>query len=441
MKKRIIYGILGVVLALNLLAGFSIYQASAQAAGKDDPYASLALLTRVLEMIRQDYVDGDKVSYQDLVNGALKGMVSTLDPHSEFMDASRFKAMRNDTEGVFGGVGIVIGVRTNTATHTTFITVIEPMEEGPAIKAGIRAGDRILKIEGKTTDRMVSDDAVKRLRGKEGTDVTITIFHPPTGESRDVKLTREAIKVDTIKDINGKREFPLADGGIGYVRMRQFGEKTSEELETGLKKLEAQGMKALILDLRDNPGGLLDQAVQVCEKFVAPGTLIVTTEGRNQKALSGFKARNRHQHPAYPMVVLVNGGSASASEIVSGALQDLKRAIVVGEQTFGKGSVQSILPLPDDSALRLTTAKYYTPSHKVIHEKGITPDIPVPMSDEELRGLYMRRSAGGLAGLEDDERARFEKVTDPQYDRAVDLLKGILMFTKRTEAVEKVAAK
>jgi carboxyl-terminal processing protease len=282
-------------------------------------------------------------------------------------------------------------------------------------------------------------DAVKLLRGQPGTEVTVSVLRPSTGGIKEHKLTRAIIKVETVKDINGKREYPLADDKIGYIRMSQFGEQTTEELDTGLKRLNDQGMEALILDLRDNPGGLLDQAARVCEKFIKARTLVVSTEGRDPAEKKEYHATSRGQRYNQPMVVLVNGGSASASEIVSGCLQDLKRAIIVGEQTFGKGSVQSIIPLPDGSALRLTTAKYYTPSHRVIHEKGITPDIIVPMSTEDSEALILKRTPGALETLDAERQERVKNVKDIQLERALDLLKGITMYTKRTSTAGKSA--
>src|SRR6185369_3319282 len=240
-------------------------------------------------------------------------------------------------------------------------------------------------------------------------------LRPANGQMKDYKLTRASIKVDTVKDIAGKREFPLSENNVGYVRVVQFGEQTASDLEDGLRKLEAKGMESLIIDLRGNPGGLLDQAVKVCEKFLPRNQLVVSTEGRDAKQKAEYRATGRERHPSIPIVVLVNYGSASASEIVAGCLQDATglgvcKAIIVGEQTFGKGSVQSILPLQDGSALRLTTAKYYTPSHKVIHEHGITPDITVPMTDEDLRYTQLQRTPGGLEGLDDDQKEKVRKV-------------------------------
>jgi len=287
---------------------------------------------------------------------------------------------------------------------------------------------------------MALTEAVKNLRGDPDTDVTITISRPLTGLVKDFKLTRAIITVDMVKDINGKKEFPLDENKVGYVRLVQFGEKTSADLEVALKKLKAQGMKAMILDLRWNPGGLLEQAVEVCEKFLPARQLVVTTEGRNAAQNSVHKANGRgdelvnHDGTHIPIVVLVNGSSASASEIVSGCLQDLHRAIILGEKTFGKGSVQSILPLAEGAALKLTTAKYYTPSHKVIHEAGITPNVVVPLTEEEERDILLKRMPGGVESLDDKERERISTTRDPQLDRATDLLKGILLFTERVPA-------
>jgi carboxyl-terminal processing protease len=436
MKRRVLYGVLAAVLTINLLVGARIYLSSAQAAEKDSAYPSLELFSYVMEKVRKDYVDGQKLTYQELVYGALKGMLNTLDPHSEFMEPEKYKELQNDTQGAFGGLGIVISMKDN------YVTVVAPMEDTPGFKAGIMSGDRIVKIDGKSTEKMGLQDAVKILRGDPGTDVKITIYRPSSGQMKDYKLTRAIINIDMVKDINSKKEFPLGENKIGYIRLVQFGEKTSDDLEAALKKLKAQGMQALILDLRWNPGGLLEQAVDVCEKFLPRGELVVTTEGRNAAQTSIRRAAGRGDElHNMPMVVLVNLGSASASEIVAGCLQDLKRGIVLGEKTFGKGSVQSILPLADGSALRLTTAKYYTPSHKVIHEEGITPDILVPITDEEERDILMQRTPGGIETLPEKDRERVANARDPQLDRAMDLLKGITLFTQRSPVPDKRVAK
>ena len=436
MKRRLIYGVVVAALSVNLVIGARMYLSSAQAAEKDSPYPSLELFSFVMEKVRKDYVDGQNLKYQDLVYAALKGMLNTLDPHSEFMEPDKYKELQNDTQGAFGGLGIVIAMKDN------FITVVAPMEDSPGFKAGILPGDRIIKIAGKSTEKMSLQDAVKNLRGEPGTEVKISILRPSSGRLKDYTLSRAVINVDMVKDINSKKEFPLGDNKIGYIRLVQFGEKTSADLEAALKKLKAQGMQALVLDLRWNPGGLLEQAVDVCEKFLPRGDLVVTTEGRNPSQTSVRKARGRGDElNNMPMVVLVNLGSASASEIVAGCLKDSKRAIILGEKTFGKGSVQSILPLADGSALRLTTAKYYTPSHKVIHEEGITPDRVVPLTEEQERDIQLKQAPGGIQSLDDKDRERVLNAHDPQLDRAMDLLKGIILFTQRAPLPDKRVAK
>jgi carboxyl-terminal processing protease len=433
MSKRILYSVLVAALGVNLFVGAQIYLSSANAAERNDPRQQYDLFVRVLEKVRQEYVDGDKVSYEDLIRGALKGMINTLDPHSEFMEAEKYTDLKSDTEGAFGGVGIQIGLRENV------LTVIAPMDDTPAFRAGILAGDKVVKIDGKSTERVSLTDAVKKLRGEPGTQVTITISRPTLAQPKDVTLTRSVIKVETVKDIDGRRSFPLSENKIGYVRLTQFGEQTTSELQDAVKKLKGLGMEGLILDLRNNPGGLLDQAVKVCELFVPRGQLIVSTEGRGSQSKYEYISKGRDLYPNVEIVVIVNGGSASASEIVAGCLQDLGRAFVMGEQTFGKGSVQSIVPLQGGSALRLTTAKYYTPSHRVIHEKGITPDSMVLMSQEEEEALFLKRLPGAIDTLDEERRERVIAARDIQLERATDFLKGVLLFQDRSQHGRKLA--
>jgi len=439
MKRRLIFSFVTVVLAINLLVGARLYVASAAAAQKDLPYPNMKLFADVMEKVRKDYVAGQDLTYQELVYGALKGMVDKLDPHSEFLDPEKYKDLQSDTEGHFGGLGIVISKEKNN-----YVTVVAPLEDTPGSRAGILAGDRILKIDGKSIENMSQTETIRNLRGEPGTVVVITIMRPSTGETKDYTLTRAVINVEMVKDINSRKEFPLGENKIGYINIAQFGEKTSDDLEVALNKLKSQGMQALILDLRWNPGGLLDQAVEVCQKFLPRGQLVVSTEGRTTLQKFSAKGKGDELHKM-PIVVLVNLASASASEIVAGCLQDLNRAIVLGEKTFGKGSVQSIIPLDNGAALRLTTARYYTPSHKVIHEVGITPDILVPLTDEEEGDVVLKRTPGGVETLEEADRERVKNSRDPQLDRAVDLLKGILLFAELTpekpeKAKDKMAA-
>lgn len=436
MKRRLVFGSVIVLLALNLAIGAGIYFNSArQVQPKDSPEASLELFASVLQKIRTSYVDGTNLTYRGLTYSAIKGMVNTLDPHSEFLDAKDYQRLQDDTQGQFGGLGLVVSMRDG------FVTVVAPMEDSPGFRAGILTGDRIVKVNGQSVERMALSIVVEKLRGEPGTPVTVTIQRPASGAEKTVTLKRAIIQMDMVKDINSKKEFPLGDDKIGYIRITEFGDKTGDELEAALNKLKEQGMKALILDLRGNPGGLLDEAVNVSEKFLPRGQLIVSTEGRNPHEDSVRRAEGHGDElNGEPMVILVNLGSASAAEIVTGCMQDLHRAIILGQKTFGKGSVQSVIPLDENTALKLTTAKYYTPSHKVIHEHGITPDISVPISDEDEALLWMKRSPGGVDALDETNRLRAEKVEDVQLDRAHDLLKSLLLYgnfqLKKTAANE-----
>jgi carboxyl-terminal processing protease len=437
MKRSLIFGTVLAALLLNLALGANLYlSASRTPAANDNAQASLELFNDALQKIHGEYVDGKDLTYRQIVYSALKGAVGKLDPHSEFLDADSFQELQDDTEGQFGGVGLMVGMKDGN------ITVIAPMDDTPGARAGILSGDRIIKVEGKSVEKQPLDDVVKQLRGEPGTSVSLTIQRPATGIEKTFKLTRAVIQMDMVKDIHGKKEFPLDPNKIGYVRITQFGEKTGEELEAALVKLKEQGMKGLILDLRWNPGGLLDQAVEVCQKFLPAGQMVVSTEGRH--TMEKYFARGRgDEFKNMPIVVVVNLGSASAAEIVTGCLQDLHRAVVLGEKTFGKGSVQTIFPLDDGSALKLTVAKYYTPSHKVIHQRGITPDILVPLTDTEEAALLVKRSPGGVESLPAQERAIVEGIHDEQLERAEDLLKGLILYDRLSAAPKapKVAAK
>lgn len=426
MKQRILTSVLVAVLGLNLFMGARLYLNSAEAGDRDDVYRNMETFTRVLEIVRKEYVDGSKVNYEDLVNDALKGMLSRLDPHSEYMDARRFTAMQTDTRGEFGGVGIVVSMRNG------MLTVVAPMDDTPGAKAGILAGDRIIKIEGKNTRGWTLQDAVGKLRGKVGTKANFTVARSVSGEIKEIKVSveRAVIQVKTVRDLTGKGDYKLLEENIGYVRLASFGDKSSLELEAAMRKMEKAGLTGLVLDLRDNPGGLLDQSVRVSEKFLPKGQLVVSTEGRAKKDIDKHHASGRSEIRKYPVVILVNSGSASASEIVAGCLQDLKRADLVGEKTYGKGSVQSILPLRNGAALRLTTAKYYTPSHRVIHGKGIMPDHVVKLEASILRDLKLQRSPDGLKSLPKEDRERVAKAKDTQLEKALELLKAKLTVSK-----------
>jgi len=331
--------------------------------GSDEFYKEIELYTNTMTIIQREYVD--EVSTHDLIYGSLQGMLSALDPHSQFMKPADYTEIQVETSGEFGGLGIEISIRDN------LLTIITPIEGTPAYKAGLLPGDRIVAIDGKSTKNISIWDAVKKLRGKVKTDVKITILREKAKKIFDVTVTRDIIKVESVR-----RTKMIADN-IGYIRLATFGEKSAEDMEQSLDKLEGEGMKALILDLRNNAGGLLNTSVKIADKFLDEGKLIVTTRGRREDQVMEFKAHQENTYGDYPLVVLVNNGSASASEIVAGAIKDNGRGVLLGTKTFGKGSVQTLIPMPDGSALRLTTAKYFTPSGQCIHDIGIEPDIKI----------------------------------------------------------------
>ena len=384
---------------------------------EEQVYEQLQLLARTMQLIRQDYVDESKTGYTDLAHNALRGMLNELDPHSQFLDTKNFKTMQEDTRSEFGGLGVVVTERSGV------LTVINPMEDTPGFKAGLLPGDQILKINGESTDKLDVNTAIEKLRGQPGESVSLTIRRPSNGEIKDYELVREVIKVPSVKDAQILPARPPSTARLGYVRITQFNEPTASELSAALDKLEKQGMDALILDLRHNPGGLLGSAVDVCGQFLPPNTLVVFTEGRTPS-----REYRTSSKPApirkYPLVVLTNYASASGSEIVAGALKDLDRALVVGETTFGKGSVQSVIALPDGSAARLTTAKYFTPGRKLIHEHGVSPHIRATLTDKEETALLRSRRE------REDPTKPSAIIWDPQLERAVDALQGSLLHAK-----------
>jgi carboxyl-terminal processing protease len=342
------------------------------AAVPKDSYEGLETFTNILSIIQKNYVDA--VDTKQLIDGAINGMLSSLDPHSAYLTPDLYKELQVDTKGSFGGLGIEITLRNGV------LTVVSPIEDTPAYRAGIKAGDQIIKIEGEFTKDMSLVDAVKKMRGPKDTKVTLTLKRENLSELFDVTLTREVIKIQSVK-------WKMLDKGYGYVRVTQFQERTDDDLERALKTLdkESGGLQGVVLDLRNDPGGLLTQAVKVSDLFLDSG-LIVYTDGRLDNQKQKYFAHKPGTWSDFPMVVLVNGGSASASEIVAGALQDHKRALVLGTQTFGKGSVQTILPLDDNAALRLTTARYYTPSGRSIQATGIVPDIVMDQGQVLAKG-------------------------------------------------------
>lgn len=383
---------------------------------QSESYEDLKIFTEVLSYIEANYVE--EVEPEKLMQGAIRGMLRTLDAHSSYMPRDVYREMQVETEGQFGGLGIEITIRDD------ILTVVSPIEGTPAFRAGIQAGDKIVTVEGQSTKDMSLIEAVKQLRGLVDTSVTIGVMREGFKKPKDFTLTRAIIQ---IKSVSSK----VLPDRIGYIRLRSFHKHTSEELDDALQDFDERHISAVVLDLRNNPGGLLEQAIAVTDEFIEGGQLIVYTKGRlTNQNMKGY-SKTQGSHPDIPMVILVNGGSASASEIVAGALQDLKRATIIGTKTFGKGSVQTIIPLSDGSGLRLTTAKYYTPSGRMIHDKGIVPDIiveePKPeTTDDEQASPTPNQPPTGLPN--DDLSG------DPQLQKAVDTLKAEVKQNKKKAA-------
>jgi carboxyl-terminal processing protease len=397
-------------------------------------YEDLKVFTDVIGYIQKDYVEETKS--KDLIYGAIKGMLETLDPHSAFMPPNMYKEMQEETKGRFEGLGIEITIKDG------ILTVVSPIEDTPAFKAGILAGDQIIKIDGDSTKNFTLMDSVRRLRGPRGSKVTITIMREGFTKPKEFALVRDVIPVRSVRH-------ELLDKNYGYIRLSQFQEKTDGEFEKAMKALDEESkgaLKGLILDLRNNPGGLLDQAVKISDRFIDSG-LIVSVEGRKEDQKIKFYAHPGGQVSRYPLVVLVNGGSASGAEIVAGAIQDHGRGILLGTQTFGKGSVQTIIPLKDGSGLRLTTARYYTPNGRSIQAKGIVPDFIVKLSrpeeekeailpklpsekDLERHLIDVEKGAAKEKEKPKKEEAKEKKPVDNQLERALELLKSWEVFKK-----------
>ena len=352
-----------IVFFLGFLAGAQGNKVVKNANG-EEAYEYLKTLSDVLDIVKKNYVD--KVNDRDLIYAGIKGMVESLDPHSSFLTPDMYKDMQTETKGEFGGIGIEITIKDGLPV------VISAIEDTPAFKAGLKSSDQVVKIDSKPTKNMSLVDVVKMIRGQKGKPVTLTIMREGFSMPKDFLVRRDTITVKSVK-------YRMLDDNYGYVRITQFQERTARDLSAAIKELQKQAkdgnLKGILLDLRNNPGGLLDQAVEVSDKFISDG-LITYIEGRKPEERVKFTAHNKNDYTG-PLVCLVNEGSASGSEIVAGALQDNKRAIIVGMKTFGKGSVQTIIPLPDGSAVRLTTAKYYTPAGRLIQADGINPDIVV----------------------------------------------------------------
>lgn len=433
MRKRMRAGLVSAICLVCVLSLWGLYTAKPAVALDRQAYKNLKLFNQVLDMVQKNYVE--PVEQKTLIQGAINGMMKSLDPHSSFMTAEMYKELEVETRGSFGGIGIEITILKDV------LTVVSPIEDTPAFQAGIKAGDQIIKIDGKSTKDINMMEAVSKLRGPKDTKVTLTIMRETLDKPTDIVITRSIIKIKSIKA-------RMYEDRIGYIRIAAFQEKTVDDLKKALKDLDGptQSLKGLILDMRNNPGGLLSQAVEISDVFLKSG-IIVSTRGKAKNLENKFSARDNGDEPACPIVVLVNEGTASAAEIVSGALQDNRRAIIVGTRTFGKGSVQTVIPLEDGSALKLTTAKYYTPSGRSIQAEGIAPDIVIkyqrPAQEKEgaedrirerdLKGHIKSPEENGQKPEEPAKKEKKERgdlTLDNQLKGAIDILKSWEIFRK-----------
>jgi carboxyl-terminal processing protease len=437
MHKR--YIIISIASILAVLAGIFIGALNVKNVGAGEPYEKIKIFAEILSLVKKNYVE-EVEDDKALVYGAIKGMLNSLDPHSSFMPPEVFKEMQIDTKGEFGGLGIKISMKDN------ILTVISPIEDTPAFRAGVKAGDKIIKIDDESTQDMSLQDAVTKLRGPKGTSVTITVMREGLEKPKDIPIIRDIIKIKSVKS-------EVIDDNIGYVKLLQFQQKTGSELKKALASLEKENINDMILDMRNNPGGLLNSAIDVANQFLPANKLVVYIKGRDNEKVEYNTTKGR-QTKDYPMIVLVNEGSASASEIVAGALQDWNKAVVLGTKTFGKGSVQTVIPLSDGSGLRLTTARYYTPKGRSIQATGIEPDIVVklksngsgakhPVIREEDLKKHLDNDQIKKQETKDKEKEQektqvqekeeivvgeISEEDDVQLQRAIDLLKAWRVF-------------
>lgn len=406
-----------VLILVAVTAGFGLAQFAARHSGAPSWWPDrerdrqVRYFKDVLQLVKENYVGDTPAGYVDLTRAALDGMVAQLDPHSRFMLADEFRETEEELTNAFTGVGIQVEQRDNQ------VVIVAPIPGTPAERAGLRRGDRLAKIDGQPLVTPTLDSTIKLVRGDPGSLVTLTVFRPSQNKALDFLLRRERIRLDSVR-LAGMRP-----GRIGYLQITQFSERTGKEFETTLEGLERQGLRALIIDLRNNPGGLLEAAIEVCDQFFDRDELIVYTQGRTTESRDDHHAHGGHRRRTYPVAILVNGGTASAAEIVAGAMRDTKRAVIVGEKTFGKGSVQSVIELDNGEGIRLTTARYYTPSGITIHEQGITPQVELEVSPDDEARLRVQQARSEVGASPEDD---IKPITDLQLAAAEEVLTGVL---------------
>jgi len=420
MRRHILPVLVGVVLA-TMVIQCTTHPLLWRVALGDPRAQSGEYLADVIKLVGDNYVDPDGAKTGELTNAALRGMMDSLDPHSEFLEPRSYQAMQEEIRGRFGGIGVQVEWRQGRAV------VVAPMAGSPGERAGILRGDQIVRIEGEELPRTVGlTDIVNRLRGDPGTTVHVGLYRPDEDRTLDVSIVREVIRVEAVNRVS------MLSDGVGYVQINEFTERTGEEFRAALDTLKGEGMSSLVIDLRNNPGGLLDAAVDVASPFFRRGELVVYTQGRTPEDREEFRSSNEGATLDLPIAVLINAGSASAAEIVAGALKDTHRAVVVGERSFGKGSVQTIFRLRNGAGIRLTTARYYTPSGVTIHEVGVSPDVEVVMTPEEDLKLRTQRNRPDITNPSDfEERFGFAPIEDRQLKAALDVLAGARLLESR----------
>ena len=421
MLKRFLTLAAGVVLGLGLsLVAARLALAWGLFPNRELDHSS-SYVREVLQLVNENYVDAKAAGYDHLAKSAIHGMVESLDPHSEFLESKGYTELEEELSGDFSGIGVQVEMRKGR------VTVIAPIAGSPGERAGILRGDEILSVDGKVLEKgLPLDTVIERLRGKPHTKVAIRLFRPAAGRTLDLSLVRELIKFASVRDVH------VLPGHIGYIQLTEFSDHTGDEFVTALDRLLKEGIDSLVIDLRNNPGGLLDAAVEVAEPFFKHGELIVYTQGRKASDHEEYRAESVGVPLQLPVAVLINAGSASAAEVVTGALKDTNRAIVVGERSFGKGSVQSIFKLKNGEGLRLTTARYFTPSGVSIHEKGIAPQVEVVMTPDEDSKLRLQHLRLDVTDPRDfKERFGFAPIEDRQLQAALDVLKGVTLLDER----------
>lgn len=415
MLKRILTLSTGMLVGSFLAMGLLYFAETVGILGDREAGQASRYYRQVMELVQERYVDPDQVQPAEMTRAALRGMLHSLDPHSGFLRAADYEHLREDLDSKFGGIGIQIEYRDG------YVVVIAPIADSPGERAGILRGDRVLAVDGKSMVGKSINEVVDRMRGLPGTAVEVTFGRAEQEDPIEVSIVREIIKVESVP------EAVMLKPGIGYVRITQFSEPTTGETAAAFQQLQAEGMRGLIIDVRNNPGGLLQVAADVLEPFFPAGELMVYTEGRRPVDREEYRSSFRGPTWDLPIVVLINSGSASAAEILAGALKDTNRAWIVGEQSFGKGSVQTLLPLREGEAIRLTTARYYTPSGAIIHEVGVTPDMEIVMSPEDDLNVALQRNRPDLNDpVEFEQRFGFAPVEDGQLAAAIAHLQKVL---------------